>query len=113
MMHRCAIDFIARHWWRRLEIWLIAVLLIAGCLMLGFQAGQWSASAEHTRQLAEVRDAYDAALGKRDRRLDRLAETTAQAADKVETAASIASQAAHAANRAADKADEALGKANQ
>ncbi|EPN20469.1 lipoprotein, partial [Pseudomonas syringae pv. actinidiae ICMP 18804] len=49
-MHRCAIDFIARHWWRRLEIWLIAVLLIAGCLMLGFQAGQWSASAEHTRQ---------------------------------------------------------------
>lgn len=63
-MHRCAIDFIARHWWRRLEVWLISVLLIAGCLMLGFQAGQWSANAEHTQQLAEVRNAYDAALGK-------------------------------------------------
>ncbi|EFW81964.1 hypothetical protein [Pseudomonas savastanoi] len=105
-MHRCAIDFIARHWWRRLEVWLISVLLIAGCLMLGFQA-------EHTQQLAEVRNAYDAALGKRARRLDRLAETTTQAADKVESAASIANQAAHTASRAADKADEALGKANQ
>ncbi|GFZ68763.1 lipoprotein [Pseudomonas amygdali pv. eriobotryae] len=112
-MHRCAIDFIARHWWRRLEVWLISVLLIAGCLMLGFQAGQWSANAEHTQQLAEVRNAYDVALGKRDRCLDRLAETTTQAADKVESAASIANQAAHTASRAADKADEALGKANQ
>ncbi|RMR83316.1 Prophage PSPPH01, putative lipoprotein [Pseudomonas savastanoi pv. glycinea] len=89
------------------------MLLIAGCLMLGFQAGQWSANAEHTQQLAEVRNAYDAALGKRARRLDRLAETTTQAADKVESAASIANQAAHTASRAADKADEALGKANQ
>jgi predicted negative regulator of RcsB-dependent stress response len=112
-MHRSAIDFIARHWWRRLEIWLISMLLIAGCLMLGFQAGQWSANAEHTQQLAEVRNAYDAALGKRDRRLDRLAETTTQVADRVESAASIANQAAHAASRAADKADEALCKANQ
>ncbi|EGH30338.1 lipoprotein [Pseudomonas syringae pv. syringae] len=112
-MHRCAIDFIARHWWRRLEIWLISMLLIAGCLMLGFQAGQWSANAEHTQQLAEVRNAYDAALGKRDRRLDRLAETTTQVADRVESAASIANQAAHAASHAADKADEALCKANQ
>ncbi|PBP52673.1 hypothetical protein [Pseudomonas syringae] len=112
-MHRCAIDFIARHWWRRLEIWLISMLMIAGCLMLGFQAGQWSANAEHTQQLAEVRNAYDAALGKRDRRLDRLAETTTQVADRVESAASIANQAAHAASRAADKADEALCKANQ
>lgn len=112
-MHRCAIDFIARHWWRRLEIWLISMLLIAGCLMLGFQAGQWSANAEHTQQLAEVRNAYDAALGKRDRRLDRLAETTTQVADRVESAASIANQAAHAASRAADEADEALCKANQ
>lgn len=112
-MHRCAIDFIARHWWRRLEIWLISMLLIAGCLMLGFQAGQWSANTEHTQQLAEVRNAYDAALGKRDRRLDRLAETTTQVADRVESAASIANQAAHAASRAADKADEALCKANQ
>ncbi|QQQ50091.1 hypothetical protein JJQ97_22630 [Pseudomonas syringae] len=112
-MHRCAIDFIARRWWRRLEVWLISVLLIAGCLMLGFQAGQWSANAEHTQQLAEVRNAYDAALGKRDRRLDRLAETTTQAADRVESAASIANQAAHAVSRAAEKADEALGRANQ
>ncbi|WP_236454147.1 hypothetical protein [Pseudomonas syringae] len=92
---------------------MIAVLLISGCLMLGFQAGQWSANAEHTRQLAEVRDAYDAALGKRDRRLDRLAETTTQAADKVESAASMASQAAHAASRAANRADEALEKVSQ
>ncbi|EGH42044.1 putative lipoprotein [Pseudomonas syringae pv. pisi str. 1704B] len=96
-----------------MEIWLISMLLIAGCLMLGFQAGQWSANAEHTQQLAEVRNAYDAALGKRDRRLDRLAETTTQVADRVESAASIANQAAHAASRAADKADEALCKANQ
>ncbi|MFH7428720.1 hypothetical protein, partial [Pseudomonas syringae group genomosp. 7] len=89
-MHRCAIDFNARHWGRRLEVCLISVLLIAGCLMLGYQAGQWSANAEHTQQLAEGRNAYDAALGKRDRRRDRLAETTTQAADRVESAASIA-----------------------
>ncbi|MBD8570950.1 MULTISPECIES: hypothetical protein [Pseudomonas syringae group] len=112
-MHRCVIDFIARRAWRQIEVWVIAALMIAGCLMLGFQAGQWSANAEHTQQLAEVRKAYDAALGRRDLRLDRLAESTTEAAGKVESAATVASEAAHTASRAADKANKVLDKASQ
>lgn len=68
-MDRCAINFIARHWWRRAEVWVIAILLVFGGLILGYQAGVWSASSEQTKQLAEVRAAYDVALGKRDLRL--------------------------------------------
>ncbi|MFJ4143519.1 hypothetical protein [Pseudomonas sp. NPDC089734] len=112
-MDRCAINFIARHWWRRVEIWVIAALLAAGSLTLGFQAGQWSAGFEHTRQLAEIRRAYDAAMGKRDVSMARLAESATEAVGKAESAASVATQAANTASRAADKADAALSKASQ
>jgi predicted negative regulator of RcsB-dependent stress response len=112
-MDRCAINFIARHWWRRAEVWVIALLLVAGGSILGYQAGVWSASTEQTKQLAEVRAAYDAALGKRDRRLTTLAEKTQDAAVKVQEASNTAVQAADAAAKAADKADEALSRAAQ
>jgi predicted negative regulator of RcsB-dependent stress response len=112
-MDRCAINFIARHWWRRVEVWVIALLLVAGGSILGYQAGVWSASSEQTKQLAEVRAAYDAALGKRDLRLTNLAEKTQDAAVKVQEASNTAVQAADAAAKAADKADEALSRAAQ
>ena len=112
-MDRCAINFIARHWWRRAEVWVIALLLVAGGSILGYQAGVWSASTEQTKQLAEVRAAYDAALGKRDLRLTSLAEKTQDAAVKVQEASNTAVQAADTAAKAADKADEALNRVNQ
>ena len=107
-MERCAINFIARHWWRRLEVWVIALLLVAGGLVLGYQAGVWSASSEQTKQLAEVRAAYDAALGKRDVRLNSLAEKTQDAAVKVQEASVSAVQAADTATKAAEKVNEAV-----
>ena len=112
-MDRCAINFIARHWWRRAEVWVIALLLVAGGSILGYQAGVWSASSEQTKQLAEVRAAYDAALGKRDLRLTNLDEKTQDAAVKVQEASNTAVQAADTAAKAADKADEALSRAAQ
>lgn len=112
-MDRCAINFIARHWWRRAEVWVIALLLVTGGFVLGWQAGVWSASSEQTKQLAEVRGAYDAALGKRDLRLTNLAEKTQDAAVKVQEASNTAVQAADTAAKAADKADEALSRAAQ
>jgi len=112
-MDRCAINFIARHWWRRAEVWVIALLLVAGGSILGYQAGVWSASTEQTKQLAEVRAAYDAALGKRDLRLTTLAEKTQDAAVKVQEASNTAVQAADTAAKAANKADEALSRAAQ
>jgi len=107
-MERCAINFIARHWWRRFEVWVIALLLVAGGLILGWQAGVWSATAEHTKQLAEVRAAYDAAMGKRDLRLTSLAEKTQDAAVKVQEASHSAVQAADTASKAAEKVNEAV-----
>lgn len=107
-MDRCAINFIARHWWRRAEVWVIAILLIAGGSILGWQAGVWSATAEHTKQLTEVRAAYDAAMGKRDLRLTTLAEKTQDAAVKVQEASNNAVQAADTASKAADKVNEAV-----
>lgn len=112
-MDRCAINFIARHWWRRAEVWVIALLLLAGGSILGYQAGVWAASSEQTKQLAEVRAAYDAALGKRDLRLTNLAEKTQDAAVKVQEASNTAVQAADTAAKAANKADEALSRAAQ
>lgn len=107
-MERCAINFIARHWWRSVEAWAIALLLVAGGSILGWQAGVWSATAEHTKQLTEVRAAYDAALGKRDLRLNTLAEKTQDAAVKVQEASHSAVQAADTATKAAEKVNEAV-----
>ncbi|AKS06942.1 hypothetical protein [Pseudomonas trivialis] len=107
-MDRCAINFIARHWWRRVEVWVIALLLVAGGSILGYQAGVWSASSEQTKQLAEVRRAYDAALGKRDLRLTTLAEKTQDAAEKVKEASTSAVHAADTATKAAEKVNEAV-----
>lgn len=107
-MERCAINFIARRWWKRVEVWVIAFLLIVGGLTLGYQAGVWSAGSQHLKQLAEVRAAYDAAMGKRDLRLTNLAEKTQDAAVKVQEASSNAVQAADTASKAAEKVNEAV-----
>ena len=89
-------------------MWVIALLLVAGGFALGWQAGVWSASSEQTKQLAEVRAAYDAALGKRDVRLNSLAEKTQDAAVKVQEASNSAVQAADTASKAAEKVNEAV-----
>lgn len=107
-MDRCAMEFIARRWWRRAEIWVVALVLVTGGWILGYQAGVWSASSEQTKQLAEVRAAYDAALGKRDLRLTSLAEKTQDAAVKVQEASNTAVQAADTASKAAEKVNEAV-----
>lgn len=95
--------FMARHWWRRVEVWTIAILLVLGGAVMGFQLGQWYLAAEHTRQLQEVRLAYDEALRSRDMRMDRIAGKANDASETAKEAATTARQAAHAAQAAADK----------
>lgn len=112
-MHRIAMEFVARQWWRHAQVWLIAILLIAGGSVLGFQAAQWALASNYTKQVAEVRRAYDEAMGQRDLRLNTLADKAGKAAEKVEAAASTATQAAGVASKAADKAGEALERASQ
>lgn len=96
MMERCALEFIARRWWRRIEVWMIAALLIAGGAVLGWQSAYWAMASTQANQVAEIRKAYDAAMAERDKRLDELTRKTGTAADK--------------ASKAADKADEALNR---
>jgi methyl-accepting chemotaxis protein len=112
-MDRCAINFIARHWWRRIEMWVLAGLLVSGGAVLGFQVGHWALGSWYAQQVAEVRRGYDEAIKQRDLRLNKLAENTGIAAEKVEAAASTATQAADTASKAADKAGEALDRASQ
>jgi predicted negative regulator of RcsB-dependent stress response len=112
-MDRCAMQFIARRWWRRAEVWAIAVLLLAGGSILGFQAAQWSMAASYMEQVTQVRKAYDEALAQRDLRLTKLAQSATEAAGKVEEAAESASKAAATANKAVDKANEAVDRAKQ
>jgi predicted negative regulator of RcsB-dependent stress response len=97
-------EFIARRWWRRIEIWVIALLLVIGGGFLGFQFSQWSLAKSYLEQVAEIRQAYDEATEQRDARLDELTRKTGTAADKATKAATTATQAA-------DKADEALNRA--
>lgn len=107
-MDRCALEFIARRWWRRVEVWVIALLLVLGGLVLGFQIGQWSLGSWYANQVAEVRRGYDEALKQRDLRLNNLAAKTQEAAAKVEAASSTATHAADTASKAADKVNEAV-----
>jgi len=112
-MDRCAMEFIARRWWRRVEVWVIAMLLIIGGGFFGFQISQWSLASSYLQQVASIRSAYDEALKQRDWRLTKLANSTKEAAGKVEAAADSASKAAEKADKAADKAGEALERAIQ
>ncbi|KWT12055.1 MULTISPECIES: hypothetical protein [Pseudomonas syringae group] len=107
-MERCAIDFIARRWWRRVEVWVIASLLVTGSFALGFGASQWSLASWYSAQVAEVRRGYDEATIQRDMRLNKLAKSATEAAVKVEGAAGKATEAAEAASKAADKVNEAV-----
>ncbi|EPJ8753446.1 hypothetical protein I5S62_06080 [Pseudomonas putida] len=102
-MERCALEFIARRWWRRVEVWMIAALLIAGGAVLGWQSAYWAMTSAQANQVKQIREAYDAAMAERDKRLDELTS-------KAESAATKASKAATTANQAADKADEALNR---
>jgi len=102
-MDRCELEFIARRWWRRAEIWIIALVLIAGGAVLGWQSAYWAMTSTQANQVKQIREAYDAAMAERDQRLDELTRRTDSAAAK-------ASKAATTATRAADKADEALNR---
>jgi len=102
-MDRCALEFIARRWWRRAEVWIIAALLVAGGAVLGWQSAYWAMVSTQAGQVAEIRAAYDTAMAERDKRLDDLTS-------KTESAATKASKAATTATQAADKADEALSR---
>jgi methyl-accepting chemotaxis protein len=101
-------QFIARRWWRRVEVWVIAVLLVLGGSVMGFQVAQWSLASWYTQQVAEVRRGYDEATKQRDARLSNLAAKTTDAAAKVEAASATATQAADTASKAVDKVTEAV-----
>lgn len=103
MMERCALEFIARRWWRRAEVWMIAALLIAGGAVMGWQSAYWAMTSTQANQVKQIRAAYDAAMTERDKRLDELTR-------KAESAVTKASKAATSATQAADKADEALNR---
>ncbi|MHA4979031.1 hypothetical protein ACX0K2_21310 [Pseudomonas extremorientalis] len=105
-MDRCALEFIARRWWRRTEVWAIAVLLVGGGAVLGYQAANWSLAEKQTNQVQDIRRAYDAAMIERDRLLEELTRKTGTAPEKASKAATTAAQAA-------DKADEAINRAIQ
>ncbi|MFV3402857.1 hypothetical protein ACNFIC_02730 [Pseudomonas sp. NY15463] len=102
-MDRCVLEYIARRWWRRVEVWLIAAVLITGGAVLGWQSAYWSMASTQAHQVDEIRHAYDAAMAERDKRLDELTRRTDSAAAK-------ASKAATTATQAADKAGEALSR---
>ncbi|MGI4841047.1 MAG: hypothetical protein ACRYF9_25945 [Janthinobacterium lividum] len=106
-------EFIARRWWRRVEIWVIAILLVAGGSVLGFQAAQWSLASWYSERVADVRAGYDEAIKQRDLRLDKLADNTGKAAEKVDRAADKATRAADTADKAATKATQAVDRASQ
>ena len=105
-MDRCSLEFIARRWWRRTEVWAIAVVLVGGGLVLGYQAAYWSLAEKQSNQVQDIRKAYDAAMTERDLLLEELTRKTCTAADKATKAATTAAQAA-------DKADEALNRVSQ
>lgn len=105
-MDRCAMEFIARRWWRRAEVWAIAIVLVAGGTVLGYQACYWSLAEKQAKQVEEIRSAYATAMNERDQRLDELTRKAGTAAEK-------ASKAATTATQAADKALEAVDRVSQ
>jgi len=107
-MDRCAMEFIARRWWRRVEVWVIALLMVAGSFSLGFGASQWSLASWYSGQVAEARRGYDEATYQRDMRLNKLAKSASEAALRVEGAAGKATEAADTASKAANKVNEVL-----
>ena len=109
-MDRCALEFIARRWWRRVEVWAIALLLVIGGGFGGYQLAQWALARNYLEQVAEIRAAYDEASLQRDQRLDELARQTGSAAAKASKAATTATQAADKADQAVDRAGEALNR---
>lgn len=107
-MERCAVEFIARRWWRRVEVWALVTLMVFGGSVLGFQAAEWALASWYAQQVADVRAGYDEALKQRDLRLNKLAENTTKAAETVDRAAEKATRAADTADKAADKAAKAV-----
>jgi predicted negative regulator of RcsB-dependent stress response len=99
-------EFIARRWWRRAEVWAIAIVLVAGGTVLGYQACYWSLAEKQAKQVEEIRSAYATAMNERDQRLDELTRKAGTAAEK-------ASKAATTATQAADKALEAVDRVSQ
>lgn len=105
-MDRCAMEFIARRWWRRAEVWAIAIVLVSGGSVLGYQACYWSLAEKQANQVEDIRKAYATAMAERDFRLDELTRKAGTAADK-------ASKAATTATQAVDKALEAVDRVSQ
>lgn len=105
-MDRCAMEFIARRWWRRAEVWAIAIVLVGGGAVLGYQACYWSLAEKQSKQVEDIRSAYATAMAERDKRLDELTRKTSTAAEKATKAATTATQAA-------DKAIEAVDRVSQ
>ena len=49
-MDRCAWEFVARRWWRRVEVWAIALLLVVGGGFGGYQLAQWALAKAYLEQ---------------------------------------------------------------
>lgn len=105
-MERCAMEFIARRWWRRAEVWAIAIVLVAGGSVLGYQACYWSLAEKQAKQVEDIRSAYATAMSERDQRLDELTRKTGTAAEKATKAATTATQAVDKALEAVDRVSQ-------
>ena len=92
----------AKHWWRRVEVWLLAGLFICSGGTLGYQLAMYNAHRLMQSELASIRAAYDEALGRKDRKLEKLVETTSEAATTAATAAETASKAVEKAAQPAN-----------
>jgi predicted negative regulator of RcsB-dependent stress response len=99
-------EFIARRWWRRAEVWAIAIVLVAGGSVLGYQACYWSLAEKQAKQVEDIRSAYATAMSERDQRLDELTRKTGSAAEKATKAATTATQAVDKALEAVDRVSQ-------
>ncbi len=92
-MDRCALEFIARRWWRRAEVWAVAIVLVGGGAVLAYQVAYWSIAESQSSQVTDIRKAYDTAMTERDKRLEELTRQTGTAAEKATKAATSAAKA--------------------